>query len=581
MGVGHTLFILRRQKREGAARKGMRILVLVVLGLGLFLPGAEVCAQSVDPGAIRERGEDTREYYRLEERFREQKKPESEESRVEDKTEGKLEAEPEAGEQTIYISRIVTSPSEVLTGEEIRGITARYEGKTASIKDLFEAIRRINELYAERSVAARAVLPPQKVEKGLVRIELIEGRIGNVAVEGNRYTKDSYFTKRISLKRGDLVRLDSLEKDLLFLNNLSDVGVRAELRPGGAVGTTDCVITAREPGNCLAALFADNAGNDSVGLYRFGAMLGSRSLLGYRDTLFLNALFTKEGGTVSGSAAYSVPVGNLGTRLSLSYSYNQIEVISGPYKVLDITGESSDSGMDLTHPFVVNPAFRLSGFTGLHFSKSTTDFDGARLYSTRVRTVNTGFDVQSLDESGAWYTRHRLTQGLGISGGDVEFLKYNPFLLRQQVLGEECVLMLRVSGQITRKRSLPPSEQFQIGGASSVRGYPEGFLIGDKGYLASAELSFPLPVPEGRILGMDLGRALAGIAFVDHGGAFPYKPGGGSMTHRDYITGAGVGLTVNLPRFLIGRLSLGIPITNRGSLEDSYLLHFHIQSELF
>lgn len=433
----------------------MKLLVVMVLGLGFLLPGAGVWAQSFDPGAILERGEDIRERYRLEEKLREQKKTEPEESRVEDRTRSEQEAEPDAGEQTIYISRIETGPSAVLTDEEIREITARYEGRNASIKDLFDAVRRINDRYAARSVAARAVLPPQKVERGVVRIELIEGRAGDVRVEGNRHARESFFARRISMKSGDLVRLDRLEKDLRFLNNTSNVDVRAELRPGGALGTTDCFLVVREPDNFQAALTADNAGNDSVGLYRFGAMLGTRSLLGYRDSLLLNAFFTKEGGTVSGSAAYSVPVGTLGTRLSLSYSHNRIEIISGPYRVLNITGESSDLGMDLVHPLVVRPAFRMNGLAGFHFSKSTTDFDGARLYSTRVRTVNAGIDAQWADDIGSWYTRHRFTQGLDISGGDIEFLKYNPLLVGQLALGEEFVLLLRASGQPHEKRSPP------------------------------------------------------------------------------------------------------------------------------
>ncbi|MFY9166740.1 MAG: ShlB/FhaC/HecB family hemolysin secretion/activation protein [Desulfomonilia bacterium] len=559
----------------------MRKFFVILLGLGFFLPGAHIEAQSVDPGAVRERGKEMQEYYRLEETLREREKPAPEEGRIEDKTKEAPEPGLRAEEQTIFVSRIETSRSEVLSQEEIQGITGEYEGKSLRITDLFEVIRRINELYARKSVAARAVLPPQKVEKGVVRIELIEGRVGNIAVEDNRYTRDSFFTNRTTLKSGDIVRLDELERSLVFINTTSYVDARAELRPGGAPGTTDCIIKVREPENYQAALFSDNAGNDTVGLYRFGMMLGNRSLFGYRDSLFLNAFFTKKKGTVAGSAAYSLPVGALGTRLGLSYEYNQIEIISGPYKVLDITGESSEAGIDLSHPFIVDPAFRLNGFTGFHFEGSSTDFDGETLFSTRIRTMNAGFDIQTIDAGGSWFTQHRFTQGVHAFGGDVEFLRYNPSLLRQQILADDLMFIFRVNAQLTRKENLPPSEQFQIGGAASVRGYPEGFLIGDKGYLVNAELHFPLPFTETGVLGTGAGDRLRGIVFVDHGGAFPYKPGGGSMTHRDYITGAGLGLITNVYGFLTARVSLGIPITNRGSVEDKYLLHFHIQADLF
>ena len=553
-----------------------------MMGLAGVLLAVNSFAQSVDPGAIRSREQEKQEYYRFEEKLKEGKTPVPEKGQVEDRTNGETSPGPEAADRTIFVARIETNPSDILSLEEVEGITRKYEGREVSIRDLFEAVREINRLYAAKGfIAARAILPPQKVERGVIRIELVEGRIGKILIKGNEHTKESFFTNRLSLKSGDLVRVDRLERDLVFLNSTSDVETRAELGAGETPGTTDLTLKVQEPGNYQATLFSDNAGSDTVGLYRFGLMLGSSSLLGYRDRLNLNAYFTKHRGTVAGSASYNVPVGTLGTRLDLSYSYNRIKVISGPYEVLDISGESPDLGFDLNHPFIAGPAFRLNGFTGFHYSKSTTEFDGVRLYETEVRTVNAGFDIQSLDAQGFWFFSNRLTRGLHVLSGDSRFLKYNPFLLRQQTAGEDLVLVFRGSAQLTREDNLPPSEQFQIGGASSVRGYPEGYLIGDTGYLISAELFFPLPFPDAGIAGFDLRNRLKGVVFADHGGAFPYKPGGGSMTHHDYITGTGIGLTGSISKHFTGRLILGIPITNRGHLKDDCLFHFSVQTDLF
>ncbi len=38
---------------------------------------------------------------------------------------------------------------------------------------------------------------------------------------------------------------------------------------------------------------------------------------------------------------------------------------------------------------------------------------------------------------------------------------------------------------------------------------------------------------------------------------------------------------MNLSRYFNGRLNLGIPVTNRGRLKDSWILHFYLQSNLF
>ena len=46
--------------------------------------------------------------------------------------------------------------------------------------------------------------------------------------------------------------------------------------------------------------------------------------------------------------------------------------------------------------------------------------------------------------------------------------------------------------QLTDDHSMPSSEQFAVGGVSTVRGLPEGARMGDTGYLVSAELSYPI-----------------------------------------------------------------------------------------
>ena len=550
------------------------------MGLVFFYPANNIHAQaerSIDPGAIRERSMDTQEYYTLEKKLTEQKEPDQGKSRIEDKTKEDSGQGQEAVDETVFINRIETGASEILSAEEIRNITERYEGKSISIKDLFMVIKDINELYASKKfIAARAVLPPQKVEKGVVRIQLIEGHVGKILVEDNEYIQNSFFTNRISLKNGDLVRLDRLEKDIFYLNNTNDVQVRAELKAGESVGTTDCIIRVKEPERYQVSLFSDNAGRDTVGLYRFGMILGFNSLLGYADRFNMNLLYTNRRGTTAGSLSYDVPVTTRGTRLGVSYDHNKIKVISGPFEVLNVSGDSSSLGLDLTQPIIVRSSLKLNGFTGIHLKKSATDFDDATLFKSKVKTMDIGMDAQSLDTSGAWYSNIRVTTGNDSFDGQGHFARFNLFLSRQQVLAKDFIFVFRGNAQVSNKKILPTSEEFQIGGMSSVRGYQEGVLIGYKGYVVNGELYFPVPFTSGA----SFRDKLKGMVFIDHGGAFPYK-GEGAAAHDDYLTGAGVGLVMNISRYFTGRLNLGIPLRNRDDVEQGCMLHFYLQSRIF
>ncbi len=561
----------------------MRILLLLLLLLLLqvvIINNGDLYGQNVsgvDPGAVREGSRDALDFYRLEKKIREPEDTDSTKNAVEDKTGEQKYTGINEDKRTIYISRIETGPSEIISKEKLKEITDRYERRNITITELFKAVREINEIYAaEKFISAHAVLPEQKVEKGVVRIKLIESHAGKITVEDNRYIKDSFFTKRISLKSGDLIRIDRLEKDIFYLNNTNDVSARVQITAGETAGTTDCVIKVKEPDRYQLTLFSDNAGRDTVGLYRLGMMFTAPGLLGYADRLNISALGSDHSSTTAWSGTYSYPLNRFGTRMALSYDKNQIKVISGPFETLNISGDSYDFGTDVNHPLIVEPALRVNLFTGVHFAESATDFDGETLFTTDITDFNIGFDFQAFDRIGSWYTSHRLNRGVTFWRGNVNFLKYNFLLSRQLLLGDNSFLVFNGRTQLSSSSMLPSSEQFQVGGSTSVRGYPEGFLIGDEGYVANMEFYFPVVSAGGEGLSTVIYQRLKGILFIDHGEIFSNR---GNTDGR--ITGTGLGLLIKYSKYLTGRLSLGIPLGNRDGLEDKWQIHFVFQARLF
>jgi len=352
-----------------------------------YIKGIDVRAQqiqSLDPGAMQKRTQETMEYYRLQKKLEKDAKPQPEKESVIDKTKKPEAIKPKDDSKVIFVKKIVTNRSEILTSEEIQEITHKYEGKKTSIKDLFGVIEKINELYkAKKFIAAKAFLPPQKVEGGIVKIRLIEGHVGKIVVADNKATEDSFFENRISLKKGDLIRLDTLEKDIVYFNGVNDVQIRAELKPGEKFGTTDCILRTEEPQKYNLLLFLDNAGREDVGLERLGMFFSNSSLFGYRDPLTIGA--HKAGGTESGTFAYNFPLNTLGTRLGGSYGFNQIKIKSGPLESLDIKGDSYDWGLDLSHPLLVKSRWKLNSMVAYHKKKSNTDFSGVPLSDIKAR----------------------------------------------------------------------------------------------------------------------------------------------------------------------------------------------------
>jgi hemolysin activation/secretion protein len=242
-------------------------------------------------------------------------------------------------------------------------------------------------------------------------------------------------------------------------------------------------------------------------------------------------------------------------------------------------------GLDLSHPLLVKRRWKLDAVAAYHKKKSNTDFAGVPLSDIKARCYIFGFDFHSYDDNGTWESYHRFTHGHSFNYGagvdDRHFFKYYFGVTRLHRLSNKFIAIFRGSAQWADSHLLPSFEQFQIGGQSTVRGYSEGALIGDKGYTLSAEFIFPLPFLEKRVFNISFKDKIKGVTFIDHGGAVPYRPNEDSPRRDDFITGIGFGVTFNLSKYFTGRLNLGIPLRDVGERDyKDVRFHFYLQSDL-
>ncbi|MCC5793461.1 MAG: ShlB/FhaC/HecB family hemolysin secretion/activation protein [Chromatiales bacterium] len=192
---------------------------------------------------------------------------------------------------------------------------APLEGRMATLAELFAAVELLNERYAaRRCVTCRAFLPAQDVREGVVRIELVEARVGQVRLADPAYTRRSYYEQRLTVAPGQLFRIERLESDLVRLNSTGQARARSQLAAGEQFGTVDIIIDPVEPPRWQGLLFADNAGRDTVGECHAGATVVNNALFGRSDPL--QASVTGARGTLGYSVSYSAPLNTLGTLLT-------------------------------------------------------------------------------------------------------------------------------------------------------------------------------------------------------------------------------------------------------------------------
>ena len=121
---------------------------------------------------------------------------------------------------------------------------------------------------------------------------------------------------------------------------------------------------------------------------------------------------------------------------------------------------------------------------------------------------------------------------------------------------------MQVNGQYAN-RNLYASEQMQIGGMSSVRGYDEGFGLGDYGLTASIEYRTPIPglkalLPE-KLEFISDSIQIAG--FYDFGWfGNRFNNVFGKDINGEYLMSAGPGIVVKLTKYISANLYWGFPI---------------------
>lgn len=535
----------------------------VILPISYAAPPQNQPAGYNDPGVQLNR---TREYLERQ-RIARQIAEDRAKERTEIVAQQQGEKQETAGEVKFRINEIVVDKSEVLQEQEINDITRAYINKEIVLQDLYTVVNGINNLYAEKGyLTCRAFLPPQTIKDGVVHIQLVEGKSGNVYVDGNNSTNESYITDRIGIERGNIANINDLNEDLLLFNGSNDIQLHITMHAGKEPGTTDYVISVAEPQKSLVNLYVDNAGSESSGEWREGLFFTDRSLTGNRDSLMLSGI--RSDGTKSFSASYITPVGRSGTKLGLNYSANSVHITDGELEDLNVKGHSSAYGVSVIQPLIVSESMRTEASLEYGHQNSQTDFLGVHWVDDTTYGYTASFSMTNYGTSSVIFQKHgyRIGRSENITGYTKNFNKYifNGFWQKAYTGGQ--MLSARLDGQYSSDNYLPSAEQFYIGGMYSVRGYEESYLGGDSGFAASIEYSVPI----------DKSKKTSVFTFIDYGSVF-----GDSAFDDHTLAGTGIGIRSTIAQKIYASLTLGVPLISDPNNDDidSTRIHFMLNGQ--
>ncbi len=448
---------------------------------------------------------------------------------------------PEAGPR-IVVRAFEVGGNTVFDSATLQALVAGLAGDTLGFADLQRAAERITAYYRERGyVLARAYLPKQDIEDGVVRIEVAEGRYGKIEIQNHSRVFDAVLRQPLStLHSGDVVRGSSLERSLLLLDDLAGVGARGTLRPGEAPGTTDLVVEAERAAPASGSLEFDNFGAVSTGRYRVGGSVDVNAPLRLGDRLSLRGLGTDERQRYY-RAAYQVPVGPASTRVGVAYSSVHYRV-AGRFSDLEMSGRASVQTAYVVQPLVRGRDFSLTAQVQYENKNLRDEYGALELRNDKnIGLWTVGLSGNNQDGwLGGGRSGFSVMFGVGrLRGNDVfaaneltkaigSFAKLNLNAQRIQALGGRFQLYGQVSAQLA-SRNLDSSEKFSLGGPYGVRAYALGEGSGDQGWQASAELRY-LVAPGWQV-----------STFVDAGGVQVNRHPWTHERNTQHMQAAGVG----------------------------------------
>ena len=469
------------------------------------------------------------------------------------------------------IKGFVFSGNTVIGNEQLQTVTQPFVGEVLDLPVLEKAAQSVTDYYRKQGYTlALAYVPQQQIELGVVTLALLEGRIGDVTVNGNRHYSTAFIKRHFAQAEAEPVaRNESLERGLLLLNEYPSLKASATLEAGKSVGATDVHVNVEDKRPLHFMLDVNNYGFNTISRYRFGAGVEVGNVLMDGGTLTLNAIWGNHPDQLLfGMGNYSLPIGGQGTKLVLGGSHGKFDV-GGQLSSLQISGLTTIGDLAVTHPFIKSRFQNLLGEFGFSAKNNTLSLLDTTFADDAIRLLKLGVNWDRLDLAGRWYVSFYGFQGLGEflggmdnsspqasrQGADNRFTKATMAAGRIQSLGHDVLLVLKGTGQGTTA-PLVVIEQMVLGGPDSVRGYPLGQRFVDQGFTLSAETRipfFPSLMPAAL-------QQTQGTIFIDYGYGSLKNPTPGEQPSTS-LTGTGVGLQTLLPRYNTNvRLDLGFPL---------------------
>ena len=408
----------------------------------------------------------------------------------------------------------------------LRHIARDYEGRKLSLKEINEAVGKMNRELMQRGFStSRVVIPEQNLSEGTLRLVLQVGRIHSVRFADGSDTLYTY--NLFPFREGDVLNVRDIEQGLEQAKRLPSQDIIVKLLPAREPQMTDLVITVTRGKNVYGTISLDDSGLKDTGKLQLYGNVGVDQLFQRNDILRvgMNLDGAQDGyakGTRGHNVSYTIPYGAHTFTFSYQRSKYHQTVESRPYDFIS-AGDTNISTFSWDYVLHRSSSMKTSMDIRLKKRNSHSFINDVELpiQAMHQTSLEVGYAERLYIERDTLYFRIAHRFGLGWLGAqeektypnapktryrlwlvDVDYV--HPFTFDHR----PATFTSSLHGQWTmNEQRLYGVDMISMGGRYTVRGFDgEVTLMGANGWYLRNEFATKFPKQQAELyLGLDVG----------------------------------------------------------------------------
>lgn len=483
-------------------------------------------------------------------------------------------AQPKSPPDKFDLWELRVKGNSLLDKKELERTVYQFLGPGKTIEQVEAARLALEKLYQAKGYQTVVVdIPEQEVKKGVVNLQVVEGKVSRLKVTDSRYFSLGKIKATIpEIAEGNVPNFKVMQKQLTELAGQSaDRKIQPILRAGETPGTVEVDLKVQDTLPLHGRVELNGRNTINTTRLRLASTVRYDNLWQkFHSAAFTFQVSPEDNNEVEVfSGTYVLPWFNTNARVALYAVSSNSNAQIASAGALNVVGIGSVYGLRFIQPFSGTGNYYHSLTLGADYKDFQEDLRlvGADSILTPIAYLPflvqyagnlrgegylTSFDagvffsVRGLANSETEFENKRF-----LARPNFAYLKGNLSFRHDLPGGWE--VATRFSGQVADS-PLISNEQFSLGGASSVRGYFETQVLADDAFSGSLEFYTPDFAPEG----WDFVNSLQALAFIDAatGGIKNALPGN---SQGDTLASAGAGLHFRLAKVVSAALDLGFP----------------------